>query len=224
MNAMIKSTRNYFDRVAGNWDQGIHSDDLRKRLESLIEMFDIPNGGWVLDVGTGTGVLHPYLLNAVGKSGRVLAFDFSSCMLSKAIKKARSENLGCFQADVTAIPLADRTCDCVICFAAFPHFHRKKLAMREMARVTKYGGRVFIAHLMSRRQIARHHDTNPEVAGHHLPPAGKMRRFFCNAGLDDFTIYDKPGRYLAWGVKNRPPEHHRPRRCQTKAGMRRKGD
>lgn len=224
MTAMTKSTRNYFDRMARNWDLGIHADDLRNRLESLIEMLDIPYGGWVLDVGTGTGILHPYLLTAVGKPGRVLAFDFSRCMLLEAIKKARSKNLGCFQADVTAIPLADRTCDCVVCFAAFPHFHHKKPAMREMARVTKYSGRVFIAHLMSRRQIARHHDVNPEVAGHHLPPAGKMERLFSKAGLNDFSIHDKPGLYLARGVKNRPSEHDQSNRCQTKAGVRRKGD
>ena len=207
---MTKSTRDYFDSMARDWDQGIHADDLQKRLYTLVEMLDIPCGGWVLDVGTGTGILHPYLLTAVGKSGRVLAFDFSSCMLSEAVKKARPGNLECFQADVTAIPLADRTCDCVVCFAAFPHFHHKMLAMREMARVTKCWGRVFIAHLMSRRQIARHHDTNPEVAGHHLPPSVKMERLFSKAGLDDFTIHDKPGGYLAQGVKKQPPERNQP--------------
>ena len=31
----------------------------------------------ILDVGTGTGILHPYLLEAVGKSGQVFASDFS---------------------------------------------------------------------------------------------------------------------------------------------------
>lgn len=192
---MTKRTRNYFDRMAGRWDQGANADDLCRRLDSLVARFGIPHGGWVLDVGTGTGILHPYLLAAVGESGRVLAFDFSSCMLKEALKKSCS--VACFQADVAAIPLPDGICDCVVCFAAFPHFNRKQSALREMARVTKHGGRVVVAHLMNRRQIARHHDANPEVARHYLPPAGKMRQFFSSAGLTVVAIEDDPGLYLA---------------------------
>jgi ubiquinone/menaquinone biosynthesis C-methylase UbiE len=197
----IMSTRGYFDRMAKRWDDFGDADALRKRLEALVAMFDIPNGGIVLDVGTGTGILHPWLLAAVGKSGRVLAFDFSSCMLEQACMKRPSQNLVCFQADVTAIPLPGQTCDCVVCFAAFPHFYNKQQALQEMARVTKNGGRVLIAHLMSRRQIDRHHQANPEVAGHCLPPAGEMECLFSEAGLKKMSIQDKPGLYFAQGIR-----------------------
>jgi ubiquinone/menaquinone biosynthesis C-methylase UbiE len=195
------STRSYFDRMAKRWDDFGDPDRLRKRLEPLVAMFDIPRGGIVLDVGTGTGVLHPWLLAAVGTSGKVLAFDFSSCMLEQALIKRPAENMVCFQADVTAIPLSGQTCDCVVCFAAFPHFHHKKLAVREMVRVTRRGGRVLIAHLMNRRQIARHHHTSPEVAGHCLPPAGEMECMLKEAGLENIMIQDKPGLYFAQGVR-----------------------
>lgn len=196
-----KSTREYFDRMAGGWDKDADAGDLRRRLTSLVDRFGIPHGGWVLDVGTGTGILHPYLLTAVGDSGRVLAFDFSSCMLAQALKKPRPENLACFQANVTAIPLPEGLCDRVVCFAAFPHFERKQTALQEMARVAKPGGRIVIAHLMNRRQIARHHNANPEVAGHYLPPPGKMARLFAAAGLNLVTIDDEPGLYLAEAEK-----------------------
>ena len=196
-----KTTRDYFDRMAGGWDKGADAEDLCRRLTSLVGRFGIPHGGWVLDVGTGTGILHPYLLSAVGKSGRVLAFDFSSCMLDQALKKICPGNLVCFQANVAAIPLPEGICDRVVCFAAFPHFNRKPMALQEMARVAKQGGRVVIAHLMSRRQIARHHDANPEVAGHYLPPAGKMDRLFSAAGLHTVTIDEEPGLYLAVAEK-----------------------
>ena len=198
---MTERIRDYFDRKAGGWDRDTKGDDLCRRLEALVSGFGIPHGGWVLDVGTGTGILHPYLLSAVGETGWVMAFDFSSCMLAEAMRKSCSEHLACFQADVTAIPLADGTCDSVICFAAFPHFDRKQKAMREMARVTKPGGRIAIAHLMSRRQIARHHDANPEVMGHYLPSDERMRQLFSNAGLDLVSIEDAPGRYLAMADK-----------------------
>lgn len=198
---MTERTRKYFDRMAGGWDRWANDDELCRRLEALVARFGIPRGGRVLDVGTGTGILHPYLLSAVGESGWVLAFDFSSCMLAEAVKKSLPENLACFQADVTAIPLQDGTCDNVICFAAFPHFGRKHKALQEMARVTRPGGRVVIAHLMSRKQIARHHDANPEVAGHYLPPDERMRHLFADAGFTAVTIEDAPGRYLAIAEK-----------------------
>jgi ubiquinone/menaquinone biosynthesis C-methylase UbiE len=207
---MTNSTRDYFDRMAVAWDKGGPPDEIRRRLESLVALFGIPDGGRVLDVGTGTGILHPCLLAAVGKSGRVLAFDFSSCMLEEAHKKLHVENLACFQADVTAIPLPDRSCDCVVCFAAFPHFDRKQLALQEMARVAKHGGRVVIAHLMSRRQIARHHNASPEVAGHCLPPAGKMRRLFSAVGLKAVRVDNEPGRYVAIAENTYSPKHINP--------------
>jgi ubiquinone/menaquinone biosynthesis C-methylase UbiE len=200
MTDKARSTRGYFDRMAKRWDDFGDADALRKRLESLVAMFDIPNGGIVLDVGTGTGILHPWLLDAVGASGRVLAFDFSSCMLEKALMKRSSQNLVCFQADVTAIPLPGQTCDRVVCFAAFPHFYNKSQALQEMTRVTKNGGRILIAHLMSRRQIASHH-ANPEVAGHRLPSDWEMERLFSEAGLENISIQDKPGLYFAQGIR-----------------------
>jgi ubiquinone/menaquinone biosynthesis C-methylase UbiE len=195
------STRGYFDRMARRWDDFGDADVLQKRLEPLVAMFDIPFGSIVLDVGTGTGILHPWLLDAVGTSGKVLAFDLSSCMLEQARMKRSCRNLICFQADVTAIPLPGQTCDCVVCFAAFPHFYSKLRALQEMARVTKRGGRVLVAHLMSRRQIARHHHASPEVAGHCLPPDVEMNHMFLEAGLEEITIQDKPGLYFAQGVR-----------------------
>lgn len=200
-----RSTRSFFDRMAKQWDDFGDAEDLHRRLKPLVAKFNIPDGGIVLDVGTGTGILHPWLMAAVGTSGRVLAFDLSGSMLEKAIIKSASRNLICFQADVTAIPLPEQTCDCVVCFAAFPHFYDKQQALREMARVTKNGGRVLIAHLMSRHQIARHHHGSPEVAGHCLPTDREMERLFSAAGLEIVTIQDKPGLYFARGDRRAMP-------------------
>jgi ubiquinone/menaquinone biosynthesis C-methylase UbiE len=199
MTEKARATRKFFDRMAKQWDDFGDAEDLHKRLKPLVAKFNIPAGGTVLDVGTGTGILHPWLMAAVGPSGRVLAFDFSSSMLEKAHIKSASRNLMCFQADVTAIPLPARSCDCVVCFAAFPHFYDKLQSLKEMARVTRKGGKVLIAHLMSRHQIARHHHASPEVAGHCLPPDGEMERLFSEAGLESATIQDEPGLYFAQG-------------------------
>jgi ubiquinone/menaquinone biosynthesis C-methylase UbiE len=155
----------------------------------------------VLDVATGTGILHPYLLRAVGESGRVFAFDFSYKMLQQARKKPFGANLYCFQASATAIPLPAGLCDTVVCFAAFPHFADQLKALQEMARVAKKGAPIFIVHLMSRDELLKHHGCHSPVAGDTVPQAADMRRMCQSAGLTDPQITDKPGLYLAKALK-----------------------
>ena len=155
----------------------------------------------MLDVATGTGKLHPYLLRAVGESGRVIAFDFSFKMLQQVKKKPLGNNLDCFQASAMAIPLPTGLCDTIVCFAAFPHFADQLKALREMARAAKKGAPIFIVHLMSRGELLKHHGNHSPVAGDTVPEAADMRRMFQSAGLTDPQITDRPGLYLAKALK-----------------------
>ena len=58
-------TRSYFNSKADIWDEKIAEKDV-ERLASLAKSLDIRRGDTVLDVGTGTGVLVPFLLEKVG--------------------------------------------------------------------------------------------------------------------------------------------------------------
>ena len=100
-----------------------------------------------------------------------------------------------------AIPLPAGLCDTIVCFAAFPHFEDQLKALQEMARVAKKGGEVFIAHLMSREELLKHHGSHSPVAGDTVPQAEDMRRMCRSAGLTDPQITDKPGLYLARAMK-----------------------
>jgi hypothetical protein len=77
--------------------------------------------------------------------------------------------------------------------------------MGEMARVAAPGGRVVIAHLMSRRELAEHHGSHRAVRGHELPDEAEMKVLMRTAGLACTAIVDEAGRYLATG--ERPPLH-----------------
>ncbi len=199
----MKKTQAFFDQLADTWEDQSFPPQTRKRVTKLVGKFNIRQGASVLDAGTGTGILHPYLMKAVGPTGRVFAFDFSLKMLQKATKKPGGKNMICFQASAMAIPLPDTLCDTVICFGAFPHFGDQLKALQEMARVAKIGAPVFIAHLMSRDELLKHHGYQSPVAGDTVPKAADMKRMCQSAGLTALHISDQPGLYLARALKER---------------------
>ena len=197
----MKKRKQFFDRLADTWEDQSFPPETRKRIAALVTKFDIQEGDWVLDVATGTGILHPYLLRAVGKSGRILAFDYSIKMLRQAKMKPLGANLYCFQGSAMDIPLPADLCDTVVCFAAFPHFSDQLKALQEMARVAKKDAAIYIVHLMSRDELLEHHGSHSPVAGDTVPEAAHMKRMCRAAGLTDLHITDKPGLYLARAFK-----------------------
>ena len=73
----MNKTQAFFDQLADTWEDQSFPPETRKRVAELVNTFGIQQGARVLDVATGTGILHPYQLRVVGESGRVIAFDFS---------------------------------------------------------------------------------------------------------------------------------------------------
>ena len=174
---------------------------MRERLHALIRDFAVNPGEKILDVGTGPGVLIPYLRQGVGPSGQVCSFDLSFEMIREARKKPHTFLDMIFQSDVHHIPFTDRVFDRVICFAAFPHFHSPGQALQEMSRTLKSGGVLIIAHLMSRKELAEHHGSHKTVARDLLPSDLEMKALFAEAGLSLPDIIDVPGQYFAKGYK-----------------------
>ncbi|MEG6504613.1 methyltransferase domain-containing protein [Nitratidesulfovibrio sp. 1201_IL3209] len=194
----------FFDERAATWEERCYPPAARERLAGLARGFGVKPGSCVLDMGTGTGVLIPCLREAVGDAGRILSFDVSFEMVRRAGCKEPGARGLCVQATAMRIPARDGAFDHVICFAAFPHFADKAAAVREMARVTRPGGEVVIAHLLSRAELARHHGGHPAVAQDALPDDGAMRQLLRDAGLTGASIADGPGMYVA---RARKPEH-----------------
>lgn len=191
----------FFDHRAKNWEVHNYPPEVRRRLEKLIPAFGIRECERVLDIGTGPGILIPYLRERVGRRGRVCALDLSLEMVRTARKKVLGEKDLILCADVHQLPLMPHSQDRVICFAAFPHFGDPRAALAEMTRVLVPGGVLVIAHLMSRKELAAHHAAHSAVARDVLPDTGEMKSLFADAGLTMQGVVDVPGRYLAVGIK-----------------------
>lgn len=119
-----------------------HTD--KEVLGRIVELAR-PRSNWIaLDIATGAGhaafAIAPHVAS-------VIATDLTPEMLEQAEKLRAERGIGNTEfreADVHALPFDDDEFDLVICRLAAHHFSDIKLALREMRRVLKLGGRLVI--------------------------------------------------------------------------------
>jgi ubiquinone/menaquinone biosynthesis C-methylase UbiE len=191
----------YFDQLAPAWDKELTRERL-KCLSNIVKELDIKPGHYLLDIGSGTGVILPFLIAALGDEGRIIALDFSAEMLGQAKAKRFQPIVDFAQADVIAIPLAGSSVDSAICNSVFPHFNDKARALKEIARVLKTNGSLVICHTMSRDMINElHQSIGGAVANDLLPDESQLRELIKQAGLRVTHFEDSQKRYLVIAQK-----------------------
>ena len=192
----------YFDQLAPIWDKELTPERLQC-LGEIIEGLGIKPGDQVLDIGSGTGVLIPFLIAELDNEGKIMALDISMEMLVQAQTKGFPPIVGFAQADIVAIPLADDSMDLAMCNSAFPHFSDKGKALKEIARVLRTNGRLVICHTMSRQALNRlHQSIGDVVANDLLPDEFQLRRLAKQARLTITHFEDGPERYLVIAEKS----------------------
>jgi len=192
----------YFDQLAPTWDKELTRERL-KCLGNIVKELGIKPGYYVLDIGSGTGVLLPSLIAELDSQGKIVALDFSMEMLVQAQAKDFPPIVGFAQADVLAIPLADNSVDLAICNSAFPHFGDKAKALEEIAGVLRNNGRLVICHTMSRAMINQlHQSIGGAVADDLLPDEFQLREMIKQAGLKITHFEDGSERYLVIAEKS----------------------
>jgi ubiquinone/menaquinone biosynthesis C-methylase UbiE len=196
----MEKRRDFFDRQAHQWDDRLQYEKRLSQLLEVVKDFELQNGYWVLDVGTGTGILLPLLREAIGPSGKLMAIDFSLKMLEQATQRRGEAVL--LNASVEAIPFRADQFDRVTCFSAFPHFPNKEKALFEIVRVLRNGGKLFIAHLHSMEEINQlHQEMGGPIAHDLLPHPERIKTLMKDFGLDGVSVINQPGKFLAQGRK-----------------------
>ena len=190
--------KEYFDKAANSWDERFHTPALSSFLEMLVPQFVLDVGQKVLDVGTGTGVLIPYLIKAVGLSGSVTAIDISENMVQVCkTKHSHLKNVSIKVGNIEEDAFPPESCDAVVCFGLFPHLENKEKALRNMNDALKPCGKLIIAHALSSEEIKTHHkDASSAVLHDMLPKKAEMTRLLERTGFAGISINDEPGCYL----------------------------
>jgi ubiquinone/menaquinone biosynthesis C-methylase UbiE len=105
-------------------------------------------GERVLDVACGTGLVTFAAASAVGSSGQVLGIDLSDQMVEAASRRAHERkvsNATFARMDAEKLELPDAGFDVVLCALGLMFMPHPELAVREMRRVLRPGGRLVIA-------------------------------------------------------------------------------
>jgi SAM-dependent methyltransferase len=112
-----------------------------------LERLDVRDGHRVLDAGCGEG-RHCFGCLERGADVVGLDLDLGSLRHASLALRARGAQLGrlggSVQGDAFHLPFRDATFDRVICSEVMEHVHDYRGAARELARVTKPGGRVAV--------------------------------------------------------------------------------
>jgi ubiquinone/menaquinone biosynthesis C-methylase UbiE len=194
--------KEFFNQMAGGWDERFYIPEMRERLPQLVSLFRLQRGARILDVGAGTGGIVPYLLEAIGPEGSIWAVDYAEEMVKIGRKKFLEESRVIFEvASVEDLPYKDRFFNQVVCFGAFPHFENKGRALEEMGRVLKPGGTLVIAHALSSAALRSHHQNCAPVSKDFLPEEGEIRSLLERAGFRVKQLIDQPQCYLCEGLK-----------------------
>jgi ubiquinone/menaquinone biosynthesis C-methylase UbiE len=199
----MTNRQEFFNNIAVSWDERFKTQELTDFLSQLVPTFQLEQGQTVLDVGTGTGILIPFLLKAVGSTGHVTAVDFAEKMVEVCNAKYTGlSNVNITVQQVEKLGFPSESFDAITCFGLFPHLENKAEALRQMNRVLKPGGKLIIAHALSSEEIKAHHRNVSEVAHDVLPDKEEMKRLLKQAGFTQAHITDKPGSYVCSSTKS----------------------
>ncbi len=174
----------YFANIAAQWDDvrtAFFPDSVR---DAALAAVSAQSGGIAADIGAGSGFLTAALLKA---GFRVIAVDRSPEMLAEIGRKFAGQNVEPRQGESESLPIGDGTVDCALANMYLHHVERPSLAIGEMARVLKPGGRLVITDL-----DAHGHDW--VIDAFHDRWLGfdraNLRQWFAAAGLKNVTIED----------------------------------
>ena len=139
---MFASIAPAYDRTNSVLSLGIHHLWRKK----TVDISGAKPGMSVLDCATGTGDLALEFKKRVGEGGRVLGTDFCPEMMETAPSKSKAKHLHVdFEvADAMNLPYPDDTFDISSISFGIRNVDDPAVALKEMARVVKPGGKVMI--------------------------------------------------------------------------------
>lgn len=180
----MSDTREYFDNVAGQWD------DMRRQFfgegvrRAAIAAAGVEPGMTVADVGTGTGFLAEAALDA---GARVIGVDLSEGMLQQVSTRFAGRPFEARQSSEATLPLAPEEADAIVANMFLHHAEDPPATIAELARALKPGGRLVITDADTHTHEWLRTEQHDRWLGFDRREVGA---WFRDAGLEQVTVGD----------------------------------
>ncbi len=146
MSMTAPSAQEQFDEQASRQLEAVYlTPDVVEQRNKVLALLAPQPGERALDIGCGPGLTTEALAQAVGSSGSVLGVDIAPPMLALARRRCASLAQVSFgMADVTRLPYAEASFDIALASQVYEYVADVDLALGELARVIRPGGRAVL--------------------------------------------------------------------------------
>lgn len=193
--------KDFFNSMAEKWDTLCYHD--RDKINEILALSDIREGAKILDVGTGTGIMIPFLASRVGKNGEITAVDNAEKMLEIAKRKNDYANVRFIAGDIFNIILPEEYFDIIMCYSVFPHLEYKLTFAERLGKFLKPRGKIVVSHSQSRHEINHMHKNAAQpVSRDYLPDAETIKGYFSGCNFETIVEVDNDRMFVLIGQKN----------------------
>jgi len=155
-----------FDEEASRKVEALYlTPDIVAQREAVLSALALRPGERVVDLGCGPGLLLAQMRELVGEQGELCGIDVSESMIALAKQRCAAwSNVDIGPGDVTRLPCGDASFDAAVCTQVYEYVADVDMALSELCRVLKPGGRAVIV------------DTDWESCVWHSSDSARMRR------------------------------------------------
>lgn len=189
----------FFGVRAADWDSRFPDDG--PAYTAAVGETGLRPGDAVLDAGCGTGRALEPLRAAVGPTGTVIGIDLTPEMLHRARLAGRDRSGRLVLADVSRLPLTDRSLDAVFGAGLISHLPDPAENLRELARVVRPGGRLALFHPVGRAALAARQGRR--ITDDDLRAEPNLRPLLDGSGWRLTSYVDEDDRFLALAVRQK---------------------
>lgn len=182
-----------WDAQSDNYDHKRWTKFFRSQQKYLIDLLQLQPDQTFLDIGCGTGWAVYYAASQI-TSGNVYGLDLSGEMIEKAkITTSEFTNVQFLKSSAENIPLEDKSVDYAICTNSFHHYKKPLTVLREIFRVLKPSGKIYILDLSSDEFFGKIINKFNKItdSGHvNLYSSADFKELFTDSGLNHVEDFE----------------------------------